>query len=77
MATKNQNEKQYDSWIETKRGRLYQKTIIGRRGWKSVYHKETDNDENTIRFWQEIRDENDVLREIHEKYPVDKGHIKL
>jgi len=39
--------------------------------------KETDGDEITLRFWQEIYDEKRNLREIHEKYPVDKGHKKL
>jgi hypothetical protein len=36
-----------------------------------------DEQETTVRFWQEIRDQDGVLREIHEKYPVDKGYQKL
>jgi hypothetical protein len=47
--------------------------VPGKHGWSAVYYKEVDKQEDTIRFWQEIRDENGVLREIHEKYPVDKG----
>jgi hypothetical protein len=39
--------------------------------------KEVDVDENTVRFWQEIYNEQDTLVEIHEKYPVDKGHRKI
>ncbi len=39
--------------------------------------KEVDSNEETLAFRQEIYDENEVLREIHEKYPVDKGHQKL
>jgi hypothetical protein len=35
-----------------------------------------DANEITLRFWQEIYDEQDKLAEIHEKYPVDKGHRK-
>ena len=33
--------------------------------------------EITVRFWQEIYDDQGTLVEIHEKYPVDKGHRKL
>jgi hypothetical protein len=29
---------------------------------------------NTIRFWQEIFNENGLLVELHEKYPIDLGH---
>jgi hypothetical protein len=36
-----------------------------------------DEKEATRRFWQEIYDENGTLVEIHEKFPVDKGHQKL
>jgi len=38
--------------------------------------KEVDADEATLRFWQEIYDSNGKLSEIHEKYPLDKGHRK-
>jgi hypothetical protein len=30
----------------------------------------------TRRFWQEIYDERGRLVEVHEKFPVDKGHRK-
>jgi hypothetical protein len=36
-----------------------------------------DAEENTRRFWQEIYDEKGRLVEIHEKFPVDKGHQRL
>jgi hypothetical protein len=39
--------------------------------------KEVDARETTIRFWQEIYDEQGKLVEIHEKYPVDKGHQEV
>ncbi len=39
--------------------------------------KEVDSNEITVRFWQEIYGNQDELVEIHEKYPVDKGHRKL
>jgi hypothetical protein len=32
---------------------------------------------STLRFWQEIYDDKNVLREIHKKFPVDLGHRKL
>jgi hypothetical protein len=46
-------------------------------GWKARYVKTVDADEKTLSFKQEIYDENEKLVEIHEKFPVDKGHIKL
>jgi hypothetical protein len=36
-----------------------------------------DTAEQTVRFWQEIYDETGRLVEIHEKFPVDKGHWKV
>ena len=51
--------------------------IEGRNGWKARYLKIVDHGEETLAFWQEIYDENGVLVEVHEKYPIDKGHIKL
>jgi hypothetical protein len=30
-----------------------------------------------LRFWQEVYDETGGLIEIHEKFPVDKGHQKV
>jgi hypothetical protein len=79
MATRKQNEKQFGYWVELPNlgGRIYQRSVVGRYGWTAIYYKQVDAEENTIRFWQEIRDESGELREIHEKYPVDKGHIKL
>ncbi len=41
---------------------------------ESKVFKEVDKDEKTIRFWQEIYDERNILREVHEKYPFAKGH---
>ena len=41
------------------------------------YLKEVDFEENTLRFWQEIYNEQGELVEIHEKYPADKGHQKV
>ena len=33
--------------------------------------------EETLKFYQEVYDDKDVLVEIHEKFPVDSGHKKL
>lgn len=41
---------------------------------RARYLKEVDASETTVRFWQEIYDDQGKLVETHEKYPVDKGH---
>jgi hypothetical protein len=52
MATRKQNEKQFDSWLEKpNEGRIYKKVVAGKHGWSAIYYKEVDNQENTIRFW--------------------------
>lgn len=58
-------------------GRLYRLEVRGRLGWHALYKKEVDAGEATIRFWQEIFDDQGRLVEIHEKYPLDKGHKKV
>ena len=73
-----QNEKQFEVWENTPLGgRIYRQTILGHHGWFAVYVKEVDSDELALNFRQEIYDEKNVLREIHEKFPIDKGHIKI
>ncbi len=72
------NEIEYESWIEKEDGgRIYWFEISVKLGWKAKYLKEVNNEEVTIKFWQEVYDDNNVIKEIHEKYPVDKGHQKL
>lgn len=58
-------------------GRLYWFEIEGKFGWKARYLKQVDKDEVTLKFWQEIYNNFGILVEVHEKYPEDKGHIKL
>ena len=58
-------------------GRQYHLDLTGRFGWRARYLKEVDADETTVRFWQEIFDDAGRLVEIHEKFPVDKGHQKV
>lgn len=50
----------------------YQVNQVGSKYLKEVYIEEV-----TIRFWQEMYDDKNILREVHEKYPVHKGHQKL
>jgi len=77
MSTRAQNEKKFGQWEETPRGgRRYWIDVLGRQGWRARYVKEVDADEATLRFWQEIYDGKGKLSEIHEKYPLDKGHRK-
>ncbi len=72
------NEREFDTWIQTEDGgRIYSFVVAGKLGWKAKYLKEVNGEEITIKFWQKIYDQNNILKEIHEKYPVDKGHQKL
>ena len=58
-------------------GRIYWYDIKGWLGWKARYIKETDSNENTLKFYQEIYDQEGIMVEIHVKFPEDKGHRKL
>ncbi len=72
------NEIEFETWIEKENGgRIYSFEVFGKFGWKAKYLKEVNNEEVTMKFWQEIYDNTNVLRETHEKYPVDKGHKKI
>jgi hypothetical protein len=73
-----QNEAKFDSWDELPDGgRRYRLEVRGRKGWLALYLKQVDASENTVRFWQEIRDAEGQMVEIHEKYPQDRGHRRL
>jgi hypothetical protein len=77
MSSRTQNEKKFGAWEELPNGgRRYWLDIAGRLGWRARYVKQVDAQEDTVRFWQEIYDGQGNLVEIHEKYPVDKGHQK-
>jgi len=72
------NEKKFGNWQDLPAGgRRYWFDIKGRYGWFARYIKEVDTGENTIRFYQEVYNAKNELVEIHEKYPIDKGHQKL
>lgn len=78
MTSRAQNERMFPHWEATSSGgRCYWLDVDGRSGWRARYLKEVDVDEITLRFWQEIYDRNDHLVEIHEKFPVDKGHRRV
>ena len=78
MSTRAQNEAKFSVWEDIPGGgRCYQLDVAGRHGWSARYLKEVDASETTLRFWQEIYDEQNRLVEIHEKYPVDKSHQKV
>jgi len=78
MSTRRQNEQKFGRWEELPHGgRRYVLEVAGRHGWRARYLKEVDGREVTVRFWQEIYDDQDRLVEVHEKHPVDKGHQKM
>lgn len=78
MSTRAQNEKKFGAWDELPGGgRRYRLDVTGRLGWRARYLKEVDAVEATLRFWQEVYDDQGELVEIHEKFPVDEGHQKV
>ena len=77
MGTRAQNERRFTHWQTLPDGgRRYWLDVTGRLGWRARYLKEVDAAERTRRFWQEIYDPRGRLAEVHEKYPVDRGHRK-
>ncbi len=73
-----QNERKFENWVELPDGgRRYWLVIQGKRGWYARYVKEVSKEEITVKFYQEIYNDKGDLVEIHEKYPVDKGHKKV
>jgi len=78
MSSRHQNEKKFGHWEDLPGGgRRYHPDITGRSGWRARYLKDVDAGETTVRFWQEIYDDTGRPGEIHEKFPVDKGHQKV
>ena len=77
MSTRAQNERKFGQWDELPDGgRRYWLDVRGHLGWLARYVKVVDAQDTTMRFWQEIYDDQGKLVEIHEKFPVDKGHQK-
>lgn len=78
MATREQNERKFPNWEELPGGgRRYWLDVPGRQGWYARYVKVVGADEETVAFYQEIYNERGELVEIHEKFPVDRGHRKV
>jgi hypothetical protein len=75
MTTRATNERKFRNWRNLDDGkRLYWLEVKGKMNWSARYLKLVDHNEITIRFWQEIFDEQGVLVEVHQKYPIDLGH---
>jgi hypothetical protein len=73
-----ENERKFGHWQEVpNQGRVYFLDVPGLHGWMARYVKEVDGSEKTLRFFQEIRNDRGQLVETHEKYPVDKGHVRV
>ncbi len=73
-----ENERKFTHWEDYKDdSRKYWFDVKGKMGWKARYVKIVDENEITLKFYQEIYDSNNKLIEIHEKYPIDKGHNKI
>lgn len=78
LNKRQENEKKFPNWKDLQDGsRIYWFEVEGRMGWKARYIKTVDQDEITLTFGQEIYNEMGILEEIHEKYPIDKGHKKI
>ena len=78
LSKRLKNEREFDHWEELSNGdRKYWFEVIGKTGGFARYIKCVDSEDVTISFVQEIYDSFGVLKEVHEKYPVDKGHKKL
>ncbi len=78
MADRRQNERKFDGWRNlADGGRLYWLDVKGHHGWRARYLKQVDEAESTVLFQQEIHDETGKLIEVHQKFPVDKGHRKV
>ena len=77
-AKRNKNEREFDHWIDLPdNSRKYWFDVIGKTGGYARCIKRVDDLEITISFVQEIYNSEGILVQIHEKYPVDKGHIIL
>jgi len=74
------NEREFDGWTESASGgRTYVRRVDASDGSGrfAEYIKEVDAEERTLSFMQKIYDPGGNCVEIHEKYPIDKGHVVL
>jgi hypothetical protein len=78
MASRKQNERRYPQWMDLPDGgRRYIRTITGRDTGFARYIKTVDANETTTSIIQEVYDDAGRLIGIHEKFPVDQGHIDI
>jgi hypothetical protein len=78
VATREENEKKFGHWVDNSDGtRTYWYEVVGKHGWRARYIKIVDQNETTLLFKQEVYDEHGNLQELHEKFPVDRGHKKI
>jgi hypothetical protein len=78
VRKRRQNERKFPECDEPPDGgRRYWFDVKGRTGWTARYVKHVDSEETTVRFHQEIFDETGTLREVHDKFPIDRGHHKM
>lgn len=78
MATREQNERRFKNWQDLPDGtRRY---WTDRKGAVSGFQrmvKIVDANEITLQLVQEIYNDDGVMIERHQKFPVDTGHEKL
>jgi hypothetical protein len=55
----------------------WHRPLLSPAGRHARYLKGVDVSEKTLRFWQEIYDDQDLLVEVHENDPVDIGHRRI
>ena len=78
LRRRRRNERIFTAWEQTEGGgRRYWYDVSGRAGWRARYVKEVDALERTTSFRQEIYDAEGRLREVHQKHPVDTGHMRV
>ena len=78
MNKQQRNERKFKNWTALQGGgRQYWYDVPGRQGWKARYVKEVNKSEETVRFYQEIYDQEGQLVEVHQKYPEDTGHQRV
>lgn len=77
QSKRSANERKFEHWIELPNGgRRYWYDVRGHLDWIARYVKEVDTNEETLRFYQEIYNNQSKLMEVHLKYPQDTGHQK-
>ena len=77
-AKRLRNEKRFSWWEKLPYGgRIYWYEVTGKFGFKARYVKQVNQQEDTLRFYQEIYDSQGNLVEVHEKFPIDLGHQRI